>query len=408
MAAITENKKNGKTVSYRIVVSLGRDEHGKQIRRIKTWTPPENTSPSKARKTVEKIALDWESELRSEQEKEQAAKAQGIAYAIPADKRHDDFCSFINDVWLPLHVYGGNCKPTTIAFYKNISKIITDYFSGYIMQEVTPIHIQKYLIYLQTTYKTPQGNPLSPKSVRHHYGTLTNIFGYADRQEMIVKNPMQRVDAPQKVKKSVDALTHEQAVRFFNTLPSCDLDFRCMLHLFITTGIRRGECLGLKWRDLDESRSTIKIERNVVYTPQSGIAVNTPKTAAGIRTVPVMSSTLLLLQQLKEQRQAEHPHTILAESFIFPGDADIFSPRDPNAVTRRVKRFMKLNGLPDMSPHDLRHSCATLLLSSGADIKSVQEILGHSDASTTLNFYVKSDLKQMQNATEKYAEAFGL
>ena len=77
-------------------------------------------------------------------------------------------------------------------------------------------------------------------------------------------------------------------------------------------------------------------------------------------------------------------------------------------MTHRVKHFMKVNGLPDMSPHDLRHSCATLLLSSGADVKSVQEILGHTNASTTLNFYVKADINQMQAATNKLAAAFGL
>ena len=69
---------------------------------------------------------------------------------------------------------------------------------------------------------------------------------------------------------------------------------------------------------------------------------------------------------------------------------------------------MKLHELPDMSPHDFRHSCATLLLSNGADIKSVQEILGHADPITTLNFYVKSDMKQMKAATDKFAAAFGL
>ena len=82
--------------------------------------------------------------------------------------------------------------------------------------------------------------------------------------------------------------------------------------------------------------------------------------------------------------------------FSRPGEP--FEPRNPSAIT----------GLPDVSPHDLRHSCASLLLSSGADIKSVQEILGHADASTTLNFYVKTDLNQMRSATEKYAKAFGL
>ena len=77
-----------------------------------------------------------------------------------------------------------------------------------------------------------------------------------------------------------------------------------------------------------------------------------------------------------------------------------FDPHHPDFATDHLKKFMKKIGLPDMSPHDLRHTGASLLLQSGADIKSVQDILGHADASTTLNFYVKSDMNNMRTATE--------
>lgn len=408
MATIQENKKSGKTVSYRFVVCLGRDIRGKQIRKYSTWTPPADLTPAKARKTAARAADIWEQEVREEYQKQKLAAACGQSYSIPAEKRRDDFVAFVKDIWLPLQVQSGECKPATVAFYKQRTKSIIDYFDGCVLQEITPMDIQKYLIYLRTEYKSKLGKPLSPKSLHHQFGTLSLIFGYAEKQEMIAKNPMRRIDAPKKERKPVDALTQEQAACFFSHLNECPLDFHCILHLLITTGIRRGECTGLKWKDIDEKAATLSISRNISYTPETGITVDTPKTVNSVRTIPLMSSTLQLLLQLKRQAEKEHPNTILKEAFIFPNANDIFTPRDPNSVTRRVKRFMVKNGLPDLSPHDLRHSCATLLLSQGADIKSVQEILGHADASTTLNFYVKADLGQMKAATDKLAAAFNL
>ena len=309
-------------------------------------------------------------------------------------------------MWFPLQVCNGNDKQTTVTFYKNMKKQIVEYFDGKVLQEISPLHIQRFLSYMSNEYKTERDKPLAPKTVRHYYNVLGMIFAYAEKQGMIAANPMLKVDAPKKDKKPVDALTQEQAQHFFRALADSPLDFHCMLHLLLTSGIRRGECLCLKWKDLDEQRATLTIERSAVYRPETGTTISTPKTADSIRTIPIMPATLRLLQQLKKQTRAEHSNTVLQNAFIFPSDKDLFLPRDPNAVTRRVKRFMKRNDLPDLSPHDLRHSCATLLLSQGADIKSVQEILGHADASTTLNFYVKADLQQMRSATEKYAAAF--
>ena len=97
------------------------------------------------------------------------------------------------------------------------------------------------------------------------------VFGFAEEQELITKNPMDKVECPKLQKKKVDALTQEQAQQFFSLLPSVPLDFRCMLYLFITTGLRRGELLGLQWGDIDFDNLTIEIKRNVTYTKRNGI-----------------------------------------------------------------------------------------------------------------------------------------
>lgn len=408
MASIIEVTRNGKLCSYKFKACVGRNVRGKQVFRCMTWYIPENLSPSKARKAAEKAANNWEEMVRQEFEAEQQARQMGMEYHIPPEKRKDLFVDYINQVWFPLRIENHNLKPTTIAFYRHMANLIQDYFADAILQSISPLDLQRFFVYLRTECRSKKGMLLSAKTIRHQYGVLNLMFDFALQQELIVKNPMERVEAPSLEKHQVDALTPEQAIRFFEVLKTCPLEFRAMLHLLLTTGIRRGECMGLQWKDIDSDKRILRIERGVTYTPKTGIVISTPKTRNSIRTIPLLQSTLELMLQLKMQIQKMHPDTILNEAFIFSGGNDIFSPKDPNSVTRRVKRFMLRNGFPDLSPHDLRHSCATLLLTEGADVKSVQELLGHADASTTLNFYVKSDITQMKAAAEKLAVAFCL
>ena len=402
MATVIENKKNGKTVSFKFRAYLGRNEIGKQINQYTTWFAPEELTPNKALKAAEKAAAEWEKQVKEQYEKEVLEPIKKQQRLINEAKT--PFTEFVNDIWFPLAIYDGEHKATTIAFYRNSSKLSQEYFKNRVIQSITSRDIQLFLNYLRTTYKTKQGKPLAPKTVRHHYRFLVSVFKYAYKQEFITENPMDKIDCPKLPKKKVDALTKEQAEQFFTIVNTCPIDFKCMLYLMTTTGVRRGELIGLQWRDIDFNKLTIDIKRNVTYTPLSGIVVDTPKTECSIRTIHLISSVAAMLKEYKEEMYS----IAKAKDFVFPNDTDNSLPRDPNSVTSRVKRFMRANNLPDLSPHDLRHSCATLLLSNGADIKSVQDILGHTDASTTLNFYVRSDLQNMKNATEKFGQAFGL
>lgn len=401
MASIVEKIKDKKIVSFKFKVCLGPDEHGKQIFKCKTWYPTADLTKAKARKEAERVAATWEIEIKEAHRMEQETAVAQLPDQITFDH-------FVNDMWIPLCVRDGSHRPATIAMYSNILKIILPYFEGMRIQDITGIQITQYLCWLRNEYKTQRGKPLADKTIKHHYNILGLIFGYAEKQDIIQKNPMRKVDPPKVVKKGVDALSDDETARFLVALGSCDFDFRCILQVLITTGLRRGECLGLQWQDIDFENGTISVNRSTTYTPEFGIVVSVPKTANSVRTIPVVPSTMNLLSQLLHQQEKEHPSTLLQAAFVFSRPGSPFGPRDPSAITRHMKRFIQSVGLQDVSPHDLRHTCASLLLESGADIKSVQEILGHADASTTLNFYVKSDMGQMRAATERYAKAFGL
>ena len=400
MASIREKKQNGKVVSYRFTCCVGRNISGTQIRRYITWIPPQGMIPSRARKAAEKEAQSWELRMKAAFTKDSQNTGHTQMQALVESNL--EFSFFIRNVWFPFQIDNGSYKAKTVSYYRDTSKNITAYFKGCVLNNITSLSVQKFLTYLRTE------RGYSPQYVQHHYRALKMIFDFAVNQGIVQGNPMSGVAKPRLERKKVDAMTVDETKVFLIALEKCPLDFHCLLYLLITTGIRRGELVGLKWRDIDFERSTLSIERNVVYTSRNGIVVSTPKTSAGYRTIPLLGSTLRLMQQLRDIQETHVPAPLLPDGFIFPGKEGILSPRDPDAVTRRIKRFMERIGLPSYSPHDLRHSCATLLLNAGADVKSVQQILGHTKASTTLDFYVKSDIKQMAAATDKMAQVFGL
>lgn len=389
MASIYPNKKNGKIVSFKFKVFIEKDSGGKRLFKCTTWTPDFSMTEKKMLNQAQKEAILWEHKILNDIE---VYKETRKPENITLDK-------FINEVWIPHQENSKNLRHTTLAFNSYILKIVLQYFNDVKLCDVSSQHIEKYIHYLRNEYKTSQNATLSPKTIKHHYCLLNSVFEHAVRTENISTNPVEKVETPKLVRHRVESLSKGEVSVFIKELEKLPLKQKVMYMILLTTGIRRGECFGLKWKDIDLEHKLISIERNVSYTSKAGIVVGLPKTNTGIRIIPITDKLMQFLSEYK-QSQSRSMHSEM-EMFLFPSNTSPYEPQDPTYITKHMSRFMKQIGLPQMSPHDLRHTCASLLLQSGADIKSVQDILGHADASTTLNFYVKSDIDTIRSATQK-------
>ena len=208
MAYIQEKIKGKKIVSFKFKTCLGRDANGKQIFKCWTWHPPVDLTPAKARKEADRVADRWEAEQRlafSQQKAEEPSAPPAPVYT---------FDTFVNEVWIPLCVRDGSHRPATVAMYTNILKVILPQFQGVPLVEITGVRISQYLRWLRNDYRKPDGKPLAEKSIKHHYNVLDLIFGFAERQDIIQKNLMKKVDTPKVVLKVFDDLLDFLGVGF--------------------------------------------------------------------------------------------------------------------------------------------------------------------------------------------------
>lgn len=241
------------------------------------------------------------------------------------------------------------------------------------------------------TKKVIPGEPFSRATIQHLFNTLRNILEYAVRFHYIPSDPCRELNQKEKPKldpKKVDFLSPADARRFMLCLEKEPLYWRCYFNVLITTGLRRGEAIGLQWSDIDGEKMTLTVQRNVTTdkTSETKRHIGTPKTGE-TRTVPLSPRVYGLLKQLKAEQESKFQADLLPNAFIFCTADDPRLPRRPDEPTRILRKFIQKNHLPNVSPHDLRHTAATLALESGADLKQIQTLLGHSDPSTTMKFY---------------------
>jgi integrase len=215
--------------------------------------------------------------------------------------------------------------------------------------------------------------------VRCAHVVLHRAFAQAVRWGWLSRNPVSAATRPEVPRTVITPPNTAQIRRMLSAAEDNDQLLACWLHVAVATGARRGEICALRWGDVDVERATVRIERSVAATKQAGIAFKSTKTG-GVRLVSLTSQALSALRRhrdLTERRAVPVRRQVEPADLIFTNDPYGQRPLRPELITRRWERLRQSTGLGHVRIHDIRHFVATELLTSGIDVRTVSNRLGH-------------------------------
>jgi len=241
---------------------------------------------------------------------------------------------------------------------------------------------------VQTLYRDRLDNGLSPATVNKIHAVLHKALSQAMRWSLIPRNVAEAVNAPRPASEEMRPLSRAETRKLLNTARGDRLE--ALYVLAVTTGMRRGELLGLKWSDIDLENARLRVQRTLTRIDNGKrLALGEPKTTKSRRTIRLTEIAVEALRGHLERQLREIE--ILGDLYVDQGlvfTTGVGTPINPSNLRQRsLAPLLNKAGLPPIRFHDLRHTCATLLLSKGVHPKFVQELLGHATIAITLDTY---------------------
>lgn len=372
---------------YEITVSRGRS----LPRLFSRWHPPAGWSQKAIDRELAKVAAEFErrckaGEIVSRSEKhQQEAQEAAEAALIQTVKQYSE------RVFMPAKTVTMS-ENSRASFQSALATWIIPAIGDKKLPDVTSADLSALLLDIQARGK-------AHATAVKVYTVLRGLFKMAYLSDVIQRNPMDKVSRPVPRKDEIreteaPALTVDELRTVLEALEGEPLKWRALVHLLIDTGIRRGECCGLRWEDVDLEAQVVTIRRNLCYTPERGVYVDTPKSGK-VREVDIGPETAALLEALKGEKEV---------GYVFTKE-DSAEPMHPQSPTRYLKKLSARCGVPDLHPHKLRHTFASIAITAGADVASVSEALGHSDKAVTLRMYTHADAESRRRAAQIFRDA---
>ncbi len=254
------------------------------------------------------------------------------------------------------------------------------------LQKLKPLHIQEYYNEAMKSGRLDGKGGLAAQTVKHHHRVLSEAIKKAVRWQLINHNPCDAVDAPKPKKKEMKALDEKESAVLLDAAKGTRLYYPVLVGL--TTGLRRGELIGLKWSDINFSGDSLSVNRTIEETRISGVVEKTPKTKKSLRLIALPGITLSALKTLRKEQSEQK----LRLGPLFQDNGYLFANDDgtiwkPDAFTKAFQRLVKGSNIDHVRFHDLRHSHASQLLKQGINPKVVSERLGHSSIAITMDTY---------------------
>lgn len=370
--------------AYQIRVSTGYDVKGNHREQAMTWKPPEGWTDRQIQKELNRQAVMFEEACSH------GFKATAMKFEELAEEWFKEYATF-------------NLRSTTFEAMRKITKRVYPALGHLRIDKITARQIQAFLNSMaREGANAKTGKPLSPKTIQHHLELISDVFGYAIKMDLISDNPCSKVTLPKGEVKEKQIYSQEEMALLLTKMADEPLKYRAFFYLMAYTGFRRGEMLGLEWKDIDFANDIISVHRTSNQTQSRGIYTDTTKTKRSQRTLKISPYIMNMLAELKEEQAAEAlklgDHWVDTDRLFTQDNGE---PQHPNTTYEWLRRFCKRENLPFHGLHSFRHFAASSLISAGLDVTTVSGAMGHSNSGPTLNIYSH----MFQSAQARVAEA---